>query len=102
MSSDLTDTVQVTVVPSPACHFCEEAERTLDELAREFVFDLELVPIESPRGARLVAEHRPALNPLVLIDGAYFSAGRLSRKKLIKLLTTRGVARVPAVGGHGQ
>lgn len=102
MSPNPTGTVQVTVVPSPACHFCQDAEQALEDLAREFVFDLELVPIESPRGARLVAEHRPALNPLVLIDGAYFSAGRLSRKKLIKLLATRGAARVPAAGGHGQ
>jgi len=102
VSPNPTGTVQVTVVPSPACHFCQDAEQALDDLAREFVFDLELVPIESPRGARLVAEHRPALNPLVLIDGAYFSAGRLPRKKLIKLLTTRGAARVPAAGGHGQ
>ncbi len=102
MSPNPTDTVHVTVVPSPACHFCQDAEQALAELAREFVFDLEFIPIESPRGARLVAEHRPALNPLVLIDGAYFSAGRLPRKKLTKLLTTRGAARVPAVGGHGQ
>ena len=52
--------------------------------------------------ARLVAEHRPPLSPLVLVDGAYFSAGRLPRKKLAKLLTARGTALVPAVGGHAR
>ena len=80
----------ITLVPSPACHFCEDADEALADLARTFAFELETVPIESPRGARLVAQHRPALSPLVLVDGDYFSAGRLPRKKLTKLLTARG------------
>jgi alkyl hydroperoxide reductase subunit AhpF len=88
--------VRVTLVPAPACHFCEDAEQALADLARVFAFDLELVPVDSARGARLVAEHRPALSPLVLVDGAYFSAGRLPRKKLTRLLTARGAALAPA------
>ena len=43
----------------------------------------------------LVAEHHPAMNPLVLVDGEFFSAKRLPRKKLTKALHSR---RVPAVG----
>jgi len=85
-----TGTIRVTVVPSPACHFCEDAEQALADLAGSFAFELELVPLDSARGTALVAEHRPALNPLVLVDGAYFSAGRLPRKKLAGLLSARG------------
>ena len=96
MSPAPSSPVRVTLVPAPACHFCEDADQVLTELATVFRFDLEHVPAESPEGLRLIAVHRPALNPLVLVDGAYFSAGRLPRKKLIKLLTDRG-ARMEAV-----
>lgn len=93
MTTATTGTVRVTIVPSPACHLCEDAQESLAELAHSYSFDLESVPIETPEGARLVAQHRPALSPLVLVDGAYFSAGRLPRKKLATLLTTRGAVR---------
>jgi len=102
VSVTLADAVRITLVPSPACHFCEDAEQALAELAGRFTFELEIVPIESTMGARLFAEHRPPLSPLVLVDGAYFSAGRLPRKKLAKLLTARGTALVPTAGGHAR
>ena len=101
MSTGPSAAVRVTVVPAPACHFCEDADEALAELASSFRFDLEHVPAESAEGRRLIAVHRPALTPLVLVDGAYFSAGRLPRKKLVKLLTERG-ARIEAVGVDGR
>lgn len=79
--------VRVTVVNAPACHFCDDAESVLAELAQRFPLEVRTVGLESPEGTRLVAEHRPAMTPLVLVDGAYFSAGRLPRRKLEKLLT---------------
>jgi hypothetical protein len=97
VSTAPSDRARVTVVPAPACHFCEDAEHALAELASAFRFEIERVPAESAEGLRLIAEHRPALTPLVLVDGAYFSAGRLPRKKLIKLLTDRS-ARLETVG----
>jgi len=45
-----------------------------------------------------VAVHRPAMNPLVLVDGAFFSSGRLPRKKLITLLERRGDRTAAALG----
>lgn len=101
MSPAPTGAVRITVVPSPACHFCEDADRALADLADSFAFELERVPLETPEGTRLVAEHRPALSPLVLVDGAYFSAGRLPRRKLTKLLAARGASLVPLGGRHG-
>ncbi len=105
MSPAPSGIVRITVVPSPACHFCDDADRTLAELASTFVFDVERVPIETPDGRHLVAEHRPALAPLVLVDGEYFSSGRLPRKKLTQLLATRatrldGAAGMVAPSGH--
>ncbi len=92
---------RVTVVPAPACHFCEDADEALAELAATLRFDLEHIPAETAEGQRLIAVHRPALMPLVLVDGEYFSAGRLPRKKLVKVLTARG-ARIEAVGVDGR
>jgi hypothetical protein len=90
----------VTVVHADACHFCEEAERELGTLAEQFPLDIRLVHLESTEGRRLFALHRPAMNPLVLVDGAYFSSGRLPRKKLTKLLQTRS-AEQDAETGRG-
>lgn len=82
----------VTVVHTTACHFCEDAEAALAELAGEFPLAVELVDGADPRGAALVREHRAGMFPLVLVDGAFFSSGRLPRRKLRKLLTVRAEA----------
>jgi len=82
--------VAVTLVHSEACHLCDDAEEVLRELSCEYAIDVSVVSIDSPVGATLVAVHRPAMNPLVLVDGRFFSSGRLPRKKLVKLLEARG------------
>lgn len=84
--------VQVTLVHSPACHFCDDAAAALDDLGSEYALEVTALSIESPEGAELVATHRPAMSPLVLVDGTFFSQGRLPRKKLVKLLNERGAA----------
>jgi len=80
----------VTVVHAPACHFCDDAEQALASLAGRFSLTVRTVDVDSAQGRQLLALHRPAMNPLVLVDGRFFSAGRLPRRKLEKLLTTRG------------
>ena len=84
----------VTLVHSTACHFCDDAAATLDALAATHPLEIRTVALDSPEGVDLVARHRPAMNPLVLIDGEYFSSGRLPRKKLIKQLDERAAAGV--------
>ena len=79
----------VTVVRTAACHFCEDATAALHELNDEFPFTVVLIDATEPGGSALLREHRPAMFPLVLVDGAYFSAGRLPRGKLRKLLAAR-------------
>lgn len=77
----------VTLVTSPACHFCEDALNQLLELAAEDRITLDTVPGESDEGRRLLAAHRPTMFPLVLVAGRFFSQGRLPRRKLERLLT---------------
>ncbi len=79
----------ITLVHAEACHFCTDASETLGEMATEFALDVHAVNAASDEGRALIAEHRPAMSPLVLLDGAFFSHGRLPRKKLSKLLTER-------------
>ena len=82
-----TDPVQVTLVTAPACHFCEDAQATLAELAQDCPLSLREVAAESSEGQALLHAHGAGMFPLVLVDGAFFSAGRLPRRKLARLLT---------------
>ncbi len=81
----------VTVVTAPGCHFCEDARKVLGAMADAGApIRIDLVKATSPAGRELLAAHRPAMNPLVLVDDAWFSAGRLPRRKLEALLARRG------------
>lgn len=81
----------LTLVTSPGCHFCDDALQALSPFAAERLIELAIVDAGSPDGGELVRLHRPALFPLVLVDGEFFSAGRLPRRKLADVL---GVGRV--------
>lgn len=81
--------VRVTVVESPACHYCADAHQVLAELAGTYPLVVETVEARSDAGRLLMAQHRAAMSPLVLLDGTFFSHGRLPRRKLTKVLTTR-------------
>lgn len=80
---------QVTIVVSPGCHFCHDAEAVLGDLSREFPLAVTRVDLRSPLGMDLAQSHGAAMSPLVLLDSAFVSAGRLPRNKLRKLLTQR-------------
>lgn len=83
------DPARITVVESEACHFCEDAHRALSELAARYPLDVETVDVRSETGQRLMQVHRASMSPLVLVDGEFFSHGRLPRRKLVKLLEQR-------------
>lgn len=82
----------ITLVHAPGCHYCADARDVLAELEREFTLRVDLVEAGSDTGRELVGAHRPAMFPLVLVDGARFSEGRLPRRKLCALLAGRQVA----------
>ena len=79
----------VTVVHAAACHFCDDAQHALAELAAQFGFNVELVAADDPAGIALMATHRAPMYPLILINGDFFSFGRLPRKKQRKRLEDR-------------
>ncbi|HET8660866.1 MAG TPA: hypothetical protein VFM55_17920 [Micromonosporaceae bacterium] len=81
----------VTLVHGPACHLCLDAQAALAELGRELPIRVDLVAAGSDAGRALVGAHRPAMFPLVLVDGVFLSAGRLPRGKLRARLAARRV-----------
>ena len=89
MTETNTGGTVITVVHTPACHFCEDAQQVLAELATRYPLSIDLVEAAEPRGEALVARHRAPMFPLVLVNGGFFSFGRLPRKKLVKLLERR-------------
>jgi hypothetical protein len=89
-------------VTAPGCHFCEDAHQALSHLAADgAAIEVELVEATSPAGLALLAEHRPPMNPLVLVDGDYFSAGRLPIRKLRALLGRHEAVTVMGVNSRG-
>ena len=89
MSATTPGPTVVTVVHAEACHFCDDAQHALAELAVQFGLNVELVAADDPAGVALMATHRAPMYPLILIDGNFFSFGRLPRKKLRKRLEDR-------------
>ena len=86
MPADMTE-IQVQLVTAPGCHFCDEAQQTLQGLEGRFPLTIELVPLMSETGRDLVAKHRVPFPPILLIDGAFFGFGRLSQRRLEQRLT---------------
>jgi hypothetical protein len=78
--------VVITVVEAPACHLCEDAKSTLATLAKTYRLTVQVLSISDKPGRALMDQHRAPMSPLVLLDGAYFSSGRLPRRKLEKRL----------------
>ena len=79
------DPVTVTLVTAEACHFCDDARERLAALERRGLLRLTTLPADSPAGQALIAEHRPRMFPLTLLDGRYFNDGRIPRGKLARL-----------------
>ena len=76
----------VTLVEAPACHLCEDAKSALTVLAQSYPMTVHVVPIGEEPGRTLMQHHRAPMSPLVLLDGQYFSSGRLPRRKLERRL----------------
>ncbi|KQX64506.1 hypothetical protein [Angustibacter sp. Root456] len=85
-----TEPVRITVVDAPGCHFCEDAHEALAAMVRAgHRLEVRTIGVGSSEGRALVQRHRAALSPLVLVDGAFFSHGRLPKGKLLQLLESR-------------
>ena len=91
-----TDPVRITVVTAGACHFCDDAQAGLAQLAQDYPLTVRLIAADSTDGQALLHAHGAGTFPLVLVEGAFFSAGRLPRRKLARMLSRRAPAAVGA------
>jgi len=79
--------VEVILVEAPACHLCEDAKSALTDIAQSYPITVSVLSVLDEPGRTLMQEYRAPMSPLVLLDGQYFSSGRLPRRKLEKRLT---------------
>jgi glutaredoxin len=82
----------VTLVESRGCHFCADAEDALTDAAKDFDMRIHRIDTRSPEGLAMIQEFGAAMSPLVLLDGAFVSAGRLPRRKLLQARLDRPAA----------
>ena len=72
----------VTLLTQTSCTFCDQAKETLARLSRERPFEMEEISLETEEGRALGERHGVVFAPGVLVNGAFFSFGRLSERKL--------------------
>ncbi|GAA4409440.1 hypothetical protein GCM10023168_28210 [Fodinibacter luteus] len=79
--------IKVTVVESPSCHYCADAHQALEQLTGDgHPLEVTTLDVRDPAGQDLMRRHGAGMSPLVLVDGAFFSQGRLPRRKLARHL----------------
>jgi hypothetical protein len=85
--------VSVVLVTAIGCHFCDEGIELLSDLAESHPLSIDLVPITSETGRELLTRYRVPFPPILIVNGAFFGYGRISRRKLEERL-----AHMEAVG----
>lgn len=83
--------IQVMVLTREQCHWCDEAKAVLKRLAREYDLSVEMLDITTPQGEALALQSGVLFPPGIFLDGATFSYGRLSERKLRRELDRRRV-----------
>lgn len=78
----MPEALDVVVVTSPGCHFCDDALRIIEGLAETYPLRIATIPLFSEQGRSLLVRHRVPFPPILLIDGDFFGYGRISPRKL--------------------
>lgn len=80
---------RVTVLTQPDCALCRHAETVLARIGQDHPLDIDTISLDTPAGHELAVRHAVAFAPGVLLEGALFSYGRLSERRLRRHLATR-------------
>ena len=86
MSEQPTAAVQITFVTAPACHYCDHGRDVMAKIAERVPLEVHEVSLDSEQGRHLLAKHRFAFPPAVLVGGRLVAHGRLSARRLARLL----------------
>jgi thiol-disulfide isomerase/thioredoxin len=74
--------VSIVLVTQEHCGFCEDARILLERLAAEYPLSISTVELETDEGQALAQRNGILFPPGVILDGAAFSYGRPSERKL--------------------
>lgn len=78
--------VEVLLVTSPGCHFCDFARQVLTRLAADFPLSVSELPLFSPCGQELAQRDGIMFPPGIYVAGEFFGYGRVSGAKLRRRL----------------
>lgn len=78
--------IRVTLLTQDDCTFCDHAKDVLARVAADYPLEVEEIDLGSPAGQALAVGEGVLFAPGVLLDGALFSHGQLSEKKLRRAL----------------
>lgn len=81
--------VTITLLTESDCRLCDHAKEVLGRIAEDYPLRVDEVALASAQGRELAATAGVMFAPGVLVDGAPFSFGRLSERKLRKTLAAR-------------
>ncbi len=77
----------ITILTQESCPSCVKAKDTLALIKDDYPVDVVEVPIATYEGQQLALRLGIVFAPGILIDGEFFSYGRLSEKKLRRHLS---------------
>src|SRR6266700_6450889 len=81
--------IHVLVLTREQCRWCDEAKTILAQLATIYDLSVDTLDIMTPDGEALALRSGVLFPPGVFLDGATFSYGRLSERKLRQELDHR-------------
>ncbi len=81
--------VEVLLLTQPHCTYCDQAKELLGRLATDFPITVSTVDLNSSEGRALAEGNGVLFPPGIFLDGAAFSYGRPSEKKLRRELERR-------------
>ena len=79
----------VLLVTAPDCHFCAQAKEILAALGRTYALEVREVAHSAPEGQALALRHGILFPPGLLLDNTFVGFGRVSERKLRRLLEQR-------------
>jgi glutaredoxin-like protein DUF836 len=82
----MTNPVEITLLTQDDCTFCDIAKEVLRRLDEVYPLRVTEISLATDQGQRLARSAGMLFAPGVLVDGAPFSYGRLSERKLRRAL----------------
>ncbi|MGH3983342.1 MAG: glutaredoxin family protein [Pseudonocardiaceae bacterium] len=91
----MTEQFEITLLAQTDCSLCDHAKQVLGRVGQDYPLQVTEIDLASEQGHQLAARAGVLFAPGVLLDGAPFSFGRLSERKLRRTLGKRATAIPP-------